>query len=139
MRTYIELNTNMRKKAQNEFEKDFFKLMSNAPYGKFIENIRKRSNIELILNNNKRLLKCVSDPTYKRATTFHENLLVAVHKSERILKLNKPIIVGFWILELSKTHMYDFWYNTIKTRYGSPLFMIQLMLLRTGREFVQGY
>ena len=53
MRTYIELNTNMRKKAQNEFEKDFFKLMSNAPYGKFIENIRKRSNIELILNNNK--------------------------------------------------------------------------------------
>ena len=88
------------------------------------ENVRKRSNIELISNNNKRLLKCVSDPTYKRATTFHENLLVAVRKSKRILKLNKPIIVGFCILELSKTHMYDFWYNTLKKRYGDNIHLL---------------
>ena len=112
---YIAFNTQKRTKAKNAFEKDFFKLMNNSVFGKTMENLRKRSNIQLVTNP-ERMERLAARPTYISHKIFHENL-VAVHSKQTKLLLNKPSYVGMSILELSKTLMYDFHYNYIKKKY----------------------
>ena len=116
LKQYIDFNTEKRKSAKNDFEKDFFKLMNNSVFGKTMENIRKRVDVRLVTDENK-LLKLVSKPTYVSSKIFNENL-VAVHKIKETLTLNRPAYVGMCILDLSKTLMYDFHYNYIKDKYG---------------------
>ena len=116
MKQYIDFNTEKRKNAKNDFEKDFFKLMNNSVFGKTMENIRKRVDVRLVTDE-KKLLKLTSKPTYVSSKIFNENL-VAVHKIKEILTLNRPAYVGMCILDLSKTLMYDFHYNYIKNKYG---------------------
>ena len=108
---YISFNTDMRKKATNEFEKDFFKLMNNAFYGKTMENVRKRRQIDLV-NTSEKMIALTSQPTYRRITNFKEDLS-AVERIQRSITLNKPIYVGLCVLELSKWRMYDFYYNVL--------------------------
>ena len=116
LKQYIDYNTEKRKNAKNDFEKDFFKLMNNSVFGKTMENIRKRVDVRLVTDE-KKLLKLTSKPTYVSSKIFNENL-VAVHKIKETLKLNRPAYVGMCILDLSKTLMYDFHYNYIKHKYG---------------------
>ena len=116
LKQYIDFNTEKRKNAKNDFEKDFFKLMNNSVFGKTMENIRKRVDVRLVTDENK-LLKLASKPTYVSSKIFNENL-VAVHKIKETLTLNRPAYVGMCILDLSKTLMYDFHYNYIKDKYG---------------------
>ncbi|XP_071152225.1 uncharacterized protein [Mytilus edulis] len=117
LKTYIDFNTEKRKLATNEFEKDFFKLMNNAVFGKTMENLRKRTDIKL-LNDQSKDRKLISKPTLHAFKIFNDDL-VAVHMLKQRLYLNRPIYVGFTILDLSKTLMYDFHYNYIKDKYGS--------------------
>ena len=117
MEPYIRKNTELRKTAANSFEKDFFKLMNNSVFGKTIENIRKRQNIELV-DNRKRAAKLSSKPNFERATIFDKNL-IAVHMKKTEVYFNKPVYVGQAILDLSKTLMFDFHYNYIKKKYGN--------------------
>ena len=117
LKKYIDFNTEKRKYAKNAFEKDFFKLLNNAVFGKTMENLRKRVDIKLVTNE-KQLKKLTSKPTYMSSKIFNENL-VAVHKIKEQLTLNRPAYLGICILDLSKTLMYDFHYNYIKARYGS--------------------
>ena len=77
MEPYIRKNTDLRKLATSSFEKDFFKLMNNSIFGKTIENIRKRQNVNII-DNKKMAVKLSSKPNFERLTIFDENL-VAVH------------------------------------------------------------
>ena len=116
LKQYIDFNTEKRKNAKNDFEKDFFKLMNNSVFGKTMENIRKRVDVRLVTDENK-LLKLASKPTYVSSKIFNENL-VAVHKIKETLTLNRPAYVGMCILDLSKTLMYDFHYKYIKKNYG---------------------
>ena len=116
LKPYIDLNTNLRSKAQHEFEKDFFKLMNNSVFGKTIENIRNRVNIRLV-NNQKSLKKCAAKPNFDHCTVFDEDL-VAVHMKTELV-FNKPVYLGMSILDLSKTLMYDFHYKYIKKKFGS--------------------
>jgi hypothetical protein len=116
LKDYIDLNTEKRKLAKNEFEKDFFKLMNNSVYGKTMENIRKRCNVKLI-RTQKKLNKCCSKPGMRGFKIFDDEL-IAVNMVKESVFLNKPIYVGMAILEVSKCHMYDFHYNVIKKRYG---------------------
>lgn len=119
LRPYIELNTKLRSKAEINFEKDFFKLMNNAVYGKTMENIRNRVDIRLC-SNNKQVEKLVAKPNFKGRTIFDENL-VAVHMEKSTIILNKPIYVGMTILETSKLCLYEFWYDVLKRKYGKKI------------------
>ena len=115
LKQYIDYNTEKRKNAKNDFEKDFFKLMNNSVFGKTMENLRKRVDVRLVTDE-KKLLKLTSKPTYVSSKIFNENL-VAVHKIKETLTLNRPAYVGMSILDLSKTLMYEFHYNYIKDKY----------------------
>ena len=74
MKPYIDFNTKLRTKATNDFEKDFFKLMNNAVFGKTVENIRKHRNIRLVTNKES-YLKTVMKPNFKSGVLFGENLM----------------------------------------------------------------
>ena len=92
LKQYIDYNTEKRKNAKNDFEKDFFKLMNNSVFGKTMENLRKRVDVRLVTDE-KKLLKLTSKPTYVSSKIFNENL-VAVHKIKETLTLNRPAYVG---------------------------------------------
>jgi hypothetical protein len=115
LREYIMFNTDKRALATNDFEKNFFKLMNNSVFGKTLENVRQRQNIKLITDETK-LNKYVKKPGYISSKIFNENLM-AVHNVKEKLVLDKPIYVGFCILELSKWLMYDFHYGYMKKNY----------------------
>ena len=119
MKKYIYFNTEKRKNADNDLEKDFLKLMIHSVYGKTIENLRKRINVRLV-NNDKDFLKYTSRPTYITHKIFGKNY-AAIHEIKPVLILNKPIYVGFTVLELSKWLMYDFHYNFIKKNFNAEL------------------
>ena len=90
--------------------------MNNSDFGKTLENIRNRVDIRLITSD-KVAQKQASKPNYDRCTIFDENL-IAVHMKKTKLYFNKPLYLGVSILDLSKSLMYDFHYNYIKTKYG---------------------
>ena len=117
MKPYIEMNTNLRTKAKNNFEKDFYKLMNNSVFGKTMENIRNRVNVKLV-NTQKRLKKLAAKPNLKSPPKIFSENLVSVHLKKTSLTMNKPVYLGMCILDLSKTIMYDFHYNYIKPKYG---------------------
>ena len=116
LKKYIDFNTKKRTLSKNDFEKNFFKLMNNSVFGKTMENLRKRVDVRLVTTKEK-LLKLTSKPTYVSSKIFNENL-VAVHKIKETLTMSRPAFVGACILDLSKTFMYDFHYNYIKSKYG---------------------
>ena len=111
------MNTNLRAKANNDFEKDFFKLMNNSVFGKTMENIRNRQDIKLISDRDM-ARKYTAEPNFQHVNIFCENL-IAIHMKKTSLTFNKPIYLRLCILDLSKTIMYEFHYNYIKPKYGS--------------------
>ena len=119
MKKHIDFNTKKRMCATNDFEKYFFKLMINPVYGKTMENLRKRINVRFV-NNKKDFLKYTSKPTYVTHKLFNKNF-AAIHEIKPVLILNKPIYVGFTVLDLSKWLMHDFHYNFIKKNCNAEL------------------
>ena len=96
LKLYIDMNTELGKRAKNYFEKDFFKLINNSVFGKTVKNVRKHSNIKLVTTN----------------------LLAIVMKQTKV-KMNKPVYLGLSILEISKTLMYEFWHDYMKLKYNN--------------------
>ena len=103
---YIQKNSDLRAQARNDFEKEFFKLMNNSIYGKTCENQKKRSDIKLITEENKRR-RLIEKPHCLGFKIFDEQL-AAVEMRKETLMINKPFYVGFSVLELSKLHMYKY-------------------------------
>ena len=110
MRKHIDFNTKKRMNAANDFKKDFFKLMIN---------LRKRIKVRLV-NNEKDFLIYISRPTYITHKIFGKDY-AAIHEIKPVLILNKPIYIGFTVLDLSKWKMYDFHYNFIKKNFDAEL------------------
>ena len=111
LKPYILMNTEKRMQATSEFEKNFYKLMINAFFGKTMENIRKRRHIDIVSSPEK-LRKLVAQPTFKCVTAFNEHLS-AVERYKAKVMLNKPIYIGLSVLDISKWLMYHFYYNII--------------------------
>ena len=119
MKKHNDFTTDKRTNAANSFEKGFFKLMINSAYGKTMENLRKKINVRLV-NNKKDFLKYSSRPTHITHKIFDKSY-AAIHEIKTVLTFNKPIYVGFTVLELSKWLMYDFHCNFIKKHFDPKL------------------
>ena len=104
---YSYENINIRKKAKNDFEKYFFKLMNNAVFGKTLVNLRKHRAINLVTKE-RRICYLVSEPSYHTTKFFTENLLAIEIKKIEIL-INKPVYLGASVAEESKILMYELW------------------------------
>jgi len=115
LKPWIDLCTTQRQNAKSEFESDLAKLQANATYGKTMECVRNRQNIRLIADPTK-LRKAVSKPSYREAKIINSDLVMVRAARQKVL-LNKPIAVGFCILELSKLTMYKFYYDYLKPTY----------------------
>ena len=113
------MNTELRKVASNDFEKDFYKLMNNAVFGKTMENVRKHRDIKLVTTNKKRS-KLVSEPNYHTMNYISKDLSIIEMKKTKI-KMNKPIYLGLPILDISKILIYEFWYDYMKPKYGNDV------------------
>ena len=117
LKEYIDFNTELRKNALNDFEKDFFKLMNNAVFGKTMENVRKHRDIKLVRTDHRRN-KLVSEPNYHTMKLIDDNLAI-IEMSKVKVKMNKPVYLGLSIFDISKITMYKFWYDCVKSKYGS--------------------
>ena len=107
LKTYIDMNTELRKNAKNEFEKNFFTLMYNSVFGKTIENVRNHRDIKLITSE-KRRKRLVSELNYQSCKKFSDHLMAIAMKKTGV-KMNKPLYLGMSILDISKILMYEFW------------------------------
>ena len=118
LKPYIDMNSELRQEAKNNFEKDLFKLMNSAVFRKTMENMTKYRDIKLVTIERRRTY-LVSELNYHTTILFTENLLATEMKKVQII-MNKPVYLGFHssILDLSKTVMYEFWYDYVKPKYG---------------------
>ena len=99
--------------------KKTFKLMNNSVFGKTMENLRKRISVKLV-NNSKDYVRDISKPSFVSQKIFCKNF-VAIHEIKPVLTLNKPVYVGFSILDLSKLLIYEFHYKYIKSKFDAKL------------------
>ena len=112
LKKFVDFNTDKIKNSANDFEEMFLNIMSNSVFGKGMESLRKRISVKLI-NNAKDHVKCINKPSFVSQEIVSKNV-VAIHKIKPFWALNKPIYVGFTILDLIKWLMYNFHTNTLK-------------------------
>ncbi|XP_030757911.1 uncharacterized protein LOC115883664 [Sitophilus oryzae] len=132
LKKFIDLNTTLRNQSKNEFDRHTYKLANNSIYGKTMENVDRRVDVRLVTEweKNKRTdgaENLLAKPYFKDLTIFSENLAIQMKKI--LVTYNKPIYVGFCILDISKTVMYDFFYNFLK-----PLYKDNVSLLYTDTD-----
>ena len=101
--------------------------MNNAVFGKTIEIERKHTNIKVVTTERGRDY-LVSEPSYHTTRFFIEKLL-AIEMIKTQILMNKPVYLGLSILDLSKTLMYEFWYDYVP-KYGENA---KLCYMDTGK------
>ena len=116
LKPYIMMNTELRMQAKNDFEKDFFKSMNNSVFRNTMENVRNHRDIKIVTTDKRRSI-LASEPNYHSIKYISKDLLIMEMKKVEV-KMNKPIYLGQAILDISKTLMYEFWYDYIKPEYG---------------------
>lgn len=117
---YINKNSDLRKLAKNDFEKNFFKLMNNSIYGKTMENVRKRVDVKLRKTWEGRfgVEALISKPNFKSCSIFNDNL-VAIELKKLEVVMDKPIYVGLSVLDISKIVLYEFHYDYVRKVFGN--------------------
>jgi len=126
-RDYIELNTNFKTRATNNFEKNLYKLMNNAIFSKTMENVRNHIDVKLLTKWDGRYgaETMIAKPNFYSRSVFSENL-IAVELRKLKVKFNKPIYVEMCILDLSKICLYEFHYE-----YMFPLYRDKCKIMYT--------
>ena len=125
MKRWIDGNTAKRALAKTDFEKDLFKLANNACFGKTMENVRGRMNLKLCCDATK-YKRYINRTDYLNDTMIagdDDSQLLAVNLRQTMVKLDKPIFAGLAVLDLSKAHMYDSYYNVFKPMFGESMRM----------------
>ena len=89
--------------------------MNNAIFGKSMENVLNRSNIKLINNDPEKSLRLITQPNFQNAYQVSNKLCLVESKPIKAI-FNKPIYLGAFILETSKLHIYQFWYDHLKEK-----------------------
>lgn len=117
LKVYIEHNSKLRAQATNEFEKDFYKLLNNAVFGKTMENLRNRMDFEIVTDEGG-MDKASRNPRLRMPLHHFGHDCVGVEYSKKKIKLCKPIYCGLQILDMSKTTMYEFHYERMMKAYG---------------------
>ncbi|CAH0547067.1 unnamed protein product [Brassicogethes aeneus] len=119
LKPYIELNTNLRQNAKNDFEKNLFKFQNNSAFVKTMENIRKHRIVKLVTRWEGRYgaKNLIASPNFQNRTIFNENL-IAVELSKTNLCFNKPLYIGMAILDILKTCVYAFHYDFILSKFN---------------------
>ena len=124
---YINFNTQKRNEAVNDFEKDFYKLLNNAFYGKTMENVRNRLKIKFIKKDDYgEIIKQQSKLTFNGIHKSYENCDSYTFKQNEVL-MDKPIYLGFSVLELSKLHMYETYYDKLQPYFGQENIQLHYM------------
>ena len=127
VRKIISFNTQKRNKAKNDFEKDFYKFLNNAFYGKTMENVRNRLKIKFVKKDDyKEIIKQQSKLTFNGIHKSYENSDSYTHKQNEVL-MDKPIYLGFSLLELSKLLMYQIYYDKLQPYFGQENIQLHYM------------
>ena len=115
---YINFNTQKIKQAVNDFEKDFYKLLYDAFYGKTMENVRNRLKIRFVKKDDYReISKQPSKLTFNGIQKSNENCVSYTFKQNEVL-MDKPIYLGFTVLELCILLMYETYYDKLQPYFG---------------------
>ena len=114
LKKYIDNNTENRKRATCDFEKDIWKLLNNSFYGKTVENQRNRMSVKFS-NEEKETKRLISKTNFTSCKIFNDYVLI--RRKNKTVYLNKPIYLGACILDLSKLLMYEFYYNIINKQW----------------------
>ena len=124
---YINFNTQKRNKAKNKFENDFYKLLNNSFYGKTRENIRNRIKVEFIRKaDTKKFIKQQSKLIFSGIHKSYENYDTFTFKQNEVL-MEKPINLGFSVLELSKSLMYETYYDKLQPYFREKKLQLHYM------------
>ena len=124
---YIYFNTQKRNQAVNDFEKDFYKLLNNAFYGKTMENVRNRLKIKFIkMDDYREIIKQQSKLTFNGIHKSYDNCDSYTFKQNEVL-MDKPIYLGFTVLELSKLLMYETYYDKLQPYFGQENIQLHYM------------
>ena len=113
------MNTELRKIAKSDFEKDLYKLLNNSIYGKSIEDKRKHLNIEVAINKDQ-CIKYAKRPLFENAQILDENISLMKLKKSCVM-LDKPIYIGLTVLGYAKNYMYKLYYLVFQKHYGDKL------------------
>ena len=124
---YISFNTRKRNRAKNEFEKDFYKLLNNSFYGKTMENVRNRIKLEFTKKEDThKIKKQQSKLTFNGIHKLYENYDSCTLKQNEVL-MDKPIYLGFAVLELSKLLMYETHYDKLQPYFKQDILKLHYM------------
>lgn len=123
LKPYIELNTLMRSHAKNNFEKNLYKLMNNAVFGKTMQNLRKHRLVKLVRTwyGKRGARNLIASPTFHSRVIFNddvENPLLAIELKKTKIVFDKPLYIGLAILDISKICVYEFHYDYMLTKFS---------------------